>query len=49
MVQTQQESKEMEVAEPNKEGLCIAHMKGSNLQNFTFTSYTKSEMVDLKG
>ena len=49
MEQSQQESEEMEVAETNKEGLCIVHMKDSNLQNFTFISNTKDKMADLKG
>ena len=33
----------MEVAETNKEGLCIVHMKDANLQNFTFISDTKDK------
>ena len=33
----------MEVVETNKEGLCIVHMKDSNLQNFTFISNTKDK------
>ena len=41
--QSQQESEEMEVAETNKEGLCIVRMKDSNLQNFTFISNTKDK------
>ena len=49
MEQSQQESEEMEVAEANKEGLCIVHMKDSKLQNFTFISKTKTKMADLKG
>ena len=43
MEQTQQKSEEMEVAETNKESLCIVHMKDSNLQNFTFISDTKDK------
>ena len=43
MEQSQQESEEMEVAKTNKEGLCIVHMKDSNLQNFTFISNTKDK------
>ena len=43
MEQSQQESEEMEVAETNMEGLCIVHMKDSNLQNFTFISNTKDK------
>ena len=43
MEQSQQESEEMEVAETNKDGLCIVHMKDSNLLNFTFISNTKDK------
>ena len=43
MEQSQQVAEEMEVAETNKEGLCIVHMKDSNLQNFTFISNTKDK------
>ena len=33
----------MEVAKTMKEGLCIVHMKDSNLQNFAFNSNTKDK------
>ena len=32
----EQESEEIDVKETDKEGLCIVHMKNSNLQSFTF-------------
>ena len=40
MEQSKKELQGMEVAETNKEGLCIVRTKGPNLQNFTFISDT---------
>ena len=42
MEQSQQESEEREVAETNKDGLCIVHID-ANLQNFTFISNTEDK------
>ena len=39
----EQESEEIDVEETDKEGLCIVHMKNSNLQSFTFLCNTKDK------
>ena len=39
----EQEFEEIDVEETDKEGLCIVHMKNSNLQIFTFLFNTKDK------
>ena len=43
MEQSKKESQGMEVAETIRDGLCIVHMKDSNLQNCTFISNTNNK------
>ena len=49
MEQSQQKSEEMQVEKTNKEGLCIVHMKDSNLQILHLFLIQKTKMADLKG